>query len=949
MAKIRLYTLAKELGIPSKELLTKLRSKGILVKSALSTIDGDVEAAARRVLGLDAKPKAVSQKSAPKVEEKKTTPTKAPEKEKPEKEKPIEVKAAPKQSEQPKKSRPVQQEKATPTKEEPRAVQSSKPQHAQKPAHKQHGDKQHGDKQHGGKQQGDKQHGDKQYGQKHNSHKHHADKPKHQQPSAKGSPARESEKKRQVNKKSSVKTIVPTRDDIKSQPKVTIIRADQESNFDPNEIDKEFEKEQHLLDIEESVKRRLGRSDQYGHRKRIVRVASSEGSARPTPGRDKRRSEKGSPEKGRATRGERPGPATQRQSFRGPGGNRGRRQQQQQQQAAPPVGRRGKYKKKKAARLEARQEAEAHAAAIERATLRLGESVTVNELATFMGISAIELVKKLMGMGVMASVNQRVDYDTACLLAGEYGFSVEQEAEAEEELLPPLPERSKESLKPRPPVVTVMGHVDHGKTSVLDAIRKSNVVAGESGGITQHIGAYQVQIPGGQLVTFLDTPGHEAFTAMRAHGAQVTDIAILVVAADDGVKPQTVEAIFHARAAEVPIIVALNKMDKPGINIDKVYQELSQHELIPEEWGGKTIIVKCSAKEGTGLDDLLEMVVLQAEMMELRAYPEGPGDGVVIESRMDKGRGPVATVLVRDGLINVGDSFVAGSVHGRVRAMENHLGMRVETALPAQPVEIMGFNALPDVADPVRVVESEQQARSIAEKRAQRRKQASQAVGKKPTLEDLLAQAKASEKKELCVVLRADVVGSCAAVREALEKLENEEGVSVKVIFSGTGTITESDVLIASTSGAVIVGFHVRPTPSVVKAAQDEGVEIRLYSVIYKAIEDMEDILNGMLQPKMEEVNIGKAEVRNVFTIPKFGRIAGCYISEGSVERNAEARLIRDGVEKYVGKIASLRRFKDDAKEVKSGFECGIRLENYQDVQEGDIIEAFKMQEVPRD
>ena len=697
------------------------------------------------------------------------------------------------------------------------------------------------------------------------------------------------------------------------------------------DIQAAIEKENKLIDIEESVKKRTGDNYRQHHhgRKRLSFSGEEEG------GRSVHHKKKHV--KGGTTETATP--------FKGTRSGGGYRNFAQPATAAP-SGSKAKSRRQKAARLEARIEAEERAAEIKRTTLELGESVVVKDLAAFMDVSPAELVKKLMGMGVLASINQRVDFDTATLLAADYEFTTIAEGDSESNMLPDIAERNEKSLKNRPPVVAVMGHVDHGKTSLLDAIRDTNVADGESGGITQHIGAYQVKLSGGQVVTFLDTPGHEAFTAMRAHGAQVTDVAILVVAADDGVKPQTIEAISHVKAADVPIIVALNKMDKPGANPEKVYQELSQHGLLAEDWGGDTIVVKCSAKKHEGIEDILEMIVLQSEMMELRAYTEGPGTGIVVESRMDKGRGAVATILVKDGILRIGDAFVAGCVSGRVRAMEDYRGRRIREAFPAQPVEIMGFNGMPDVADNLRVVESETVAKQVAADRALRKRQAVQAVGKKPSLEDLLKKASESEAKELLIVLRADVVGSVAAVKEALEKLHNEEGVKVRVIFSGTGTITESDVNFASASGALIVGFHVRPPATVVKLAQDEGIEIRLYSIIYKALEDMQDILNGMLKPKIEEKVIGTVQVRAIFSVPKLGRVAGCYVTDGLAARNAEVRLIRDGVEKYVGKCMSLRRFKDDAKEVQQGYECGIRLENYQDVQEQDIIEFFRVEEV---
>jgi len=578
--------------------------------------------------------------------------------------------------------------------------------------------------------------------------------------------------------------------------------------------------------------------------------------------------------------------------------------------------------------------------------LKLDQSVVVADLAKMLKVGPVELISKLVSLGTMASLNQRIDFETATIVAAEYGYKVEPASADEEELVQTAD--TPESLKRRPPVVTIMGHVDHGKTTLLDAIRHTRVAAGEAGGITQHIGAYQVTLPSGQEITFLDTPGHEAFTAMRAHGAQVTDMAILVVAADDGMMPQTEEAVHHAQAAGVPILVAINKIDKAGANPEKIKQQLTAHGLVAEEWGGKTVFCLVSAKECTGVDELLEMIVLQAELMDLKANPDKAGRATVLEARVDKGKGPVATILIHEGTLKIGDVFVAGTTMGKIRALEDYRGERIKQALPGMPVEVMGFEDVPGIADQFSVVQDEAQARSIVAKRDTRNKlQIGIEQKKRPTLEDLYQSVKEGKLKELKIILRTDVQGSAIALKEQLEKLSNEE-VKVVVIHAGVGTITETDVMFAAASDAIVLGFHVRPAPAVTRLAAQEGVDIRLYSIIYEAVDQVKTALKGMLAPKYQETVLGQVEIRKVFTIPKVGKVAGCYVTDGKVIRNSQVRVIRDGVEIHTGKLASLKRFADDAKEVGSGLECGLSLENFMDVKEKDVIEVFDRQEVKR-
>ena len=574
--------------------------------------------------------------------------------------------------------------------------------------------------------------------------------------------------------------------------------------------------------------------------------------------------------------------------------------------------------------------------------IELSGPLTVKELAEKMGREVSEIIKKLMLLGVMASINQEVDIDTATIVAEEFGVTV-TEVEPEEDPTDIIEiEDAPETLKPRPPVVTIMGHVDHGKTSLLDVIRQTNVTAGEAGGITQHIGAYQVRYNDNKI-TFLDTPGHEAFTAMRLRGAKSTDIAVLVVAADDGVMPQTIEAINHAKSADVPIIVAINKMDKPGANPDHVKQQLSEHGLLPEEWGGDVIMVPVSAKQKQGIDDLLENILLVAEVMELKANPNRKAYGVVIEAQLDKGRGAVCTVLVQKGSLRVGDTVLAGTAYGKVRAMTNERGEKVKVARPSMPVEILGFSEVPQAGEIINGMD-DNEARAIAEKRiAKQRVQELQATHK-VTLDDIFNQIQQGELKDLNIIIKADVQGSVEALRQSLEGIKNPE-VRIVIVHAAVGAINESDIMLASASNAIVMGFNVRPDANVRRAAENEKVDLRTYRVIYDAINDVESAMRGMLAPQFKEVVVGRAEVRQVISTPK-AIVAGSYVTEGRITNDSEVRLIRDGIVVFEGKVDSLRRFKDEVKEVKTSFECGISLEGYRDIKEGDIIEAYLMEEI---
>ncbi len=577
--------------------------------------------------------------------------------------------------------------------------------------------------------------------------------------------------------------------------------------------------------------------------------------------------------------------------------------------------------------------------------VRIAETITVKELADKINVKATEIIKELMKKGQMTTINQMIDHNTATNISETFGYEVEISKDNIEGLLI-QEDDNEEDLRLRAPVITIMGHVDHGKTRLLDAIRKANVMEGEAGGITQHIGAYRVTTDRGTAV-FLDTPGHEAFTAMRARGAQVTDLVIIVVAANEGVMPQTREAIDHAKAAGVPIMVAMNKIDLADANPDRVKQQLSILDLIPENWGGDTVYSEVSAKENIGIDDLLDLAILQAELMELKANPNRLASGVVVEAKLDKGRGPVATVLVQRGTLNVSDNFVAGKWSGKVRALLDDQGRKLKLAGPSTPVEILGFAGVPEAGDTFTVLEDEKTAREISAKRQQRERLAALMASARVSLESFMESVEEGQVKELSLILKADVQGSIEALKESLGKLGNEE-VGVRVLHSAVGGITETDVMLAAASAAVIVGFNVRPTPGARDVAKNEKVDIRLYSIIYDAIDEIKSALEGILEPVQREIVRGHAEIRELFHVPNVGAIAGCYVTDGNIHRNSSARLIRDNVVIYTGRISSLRRFKDDVNEVQSGYECGIGIENYNDIKLGDIIEPYVTEEVSR-
>ena len=584
-------------------------------------------------------------------------------------------------------------------------------------------------------------------------------------------------------------------------------------------------------------------------------------------------------------------------------------------------------------------------------TITVEGALTVQQLAESLGKPATEVIMKLMKMGTMASLNQEVSFEVASQVASEYGFTLEvggQEENSEEEIeaLMEIEEDREEDLKPRPPVVTVMGHVDHGKTSLLDAIRSTHVTNSEAGGITQHIGASEVSI-NGQKIVFLDTPGHEAFTAMRARGAQVTDIAILVVAADDGIMPQTIEAINHAKAAGVPLIVAINKIDKPSANPDKVKQELSEQGLLVEDWGGDVIAVPVSARQKTGIDTLLEMILLVAEMEELKANPDKRALGTVVEAELDKGRGPVATVLVQGGTLKVGDPIVCGLASGKVRAMITSKGKRVKTAGPSTAVEILGLSEVPQGGDQFVAVPSDKVARNIAEKRQQIAREEMLKANQRMSLDQFFDQMNEGQVKDLNVIIKADVQGSVQAVKQSFEKLSNDE-VGVRVIHGGVGAINESDVTLAAASNAIIIGFNVRPVPSAESLAEKESVDVRSYTIIYKAIEDIQAAMSGMLDPEYRDEDTGKAEIREVYKISGVGTVSGCYVTSGKIYRNGKVRIVRDGIIIHEGEIQALKRFKDDVKEVNNGYECGMSFVNYNDIKVGDIVEAYITKEIER-
>ena len=628
----------------------------------------------------------------------------------------------------------------------------------------------------------------------------------------------------------------------------------------------------------------------------------------------------------------RPMPAGNKQKFTGRPGKFGGN------------GKNGNFGKKRETEAERLQRIQLEKARKAQLKVMIPDEITVGELASRLKVNVAQVIKKLMGLGVMASISETVDFDTASLVAEELGAKVEHEVHITiEERLFEADDDREEDLVERPPVVVVMGHVDHGKTSILDAIRKTRVTAGEAGGITQHIGAYQVEM-NGKPITFLDTPGHEAFTSMRARGANLTDIAVLVVAADDGIMPQTVESINHAKAAGVSIIVAINKMDKPTANPERVMEQLTQYELVPEEWGGDIICVPVSALTGQGIDDLLENINLVAEVKELKANPNRRAKGAVIEARLDKGQGPIATLLVQKGTLHQGDIIIAGTAVGRVRVMRNDKGRTLKEAGPSTPVEITGLTEVPAAGDLFDIVEDEKLARELADKRAAEAKEKQFAAFHKVTLDNLFSQIAEGQRKELAIIVKADVQGSAEAVKQSLEKLSNDE-VRVRVIHAGVGAINKSDVMLANAGNAIIIGFNVRPDPVAKDEAAQSEVELRMYRVIYDAINDVRDAMKGMLAPKFREVELGRAEVRNVFKISSAGTIAGCYVLEGKVTRAAKIRLVRDGIVITEDEIDSLRRFKDDVKEVAQGYECGIGLEKFSDIKEGDIFEAFMMEE----
>jgi translation initiation factor IF-2 len=587
----------------------------------------------------------------------------------------------------------------------------------------------------------------------------------------------------------------------------------------------------------------------------------------------------------------------------------------------------------------------------ERKTVRVNEFITVSELADILKVPATQIVSfAFKNLGLMTTINQRLDFDQIELIAGEFGFQAVREEEYAATAVEDEVTDKPEDLASRPPVVTIMGHVDHGKTSLLDYIRKANVVAGEAGGITQHIGAYHVTLPGGREITFLDTPGHEAFTAMRARGAQVTDIVVLVVAADDQVMPQTIEAISHAKAAGVPMVVAINKIDLPQANVQKVKQDLLQHDVVLEEFGGTTLATPVSAKKGTNVQDLLEQVLLQAEILDLKANPNRRAEGAVIEAQLDAGKGPVATVLVQNGTLNVGDDFICGMYSGRVRAMFDERGKHVKDAGPAIPVQVLGMEGVPMAGDRFLVVEDASASREIAQKRQRLEREAKSRRTSRAgvvTLEDFMTQAAKGERNMLQLVIKADQGGPAEALADALEKLSTSE-VQVQIVHRGVGAISESDILLAKASGAIIIGFHVRPDNNARAAAEREGVEVKLYRIIYEAVNDVRAALEGLLRPEEREVVSGEAEVRQLFRVPKIGVVAGCLVRSGVINRQGRVRVVRDGVEVYDGTIASLRRFKDDVREVREGFECGIGIENFNDIKVGDVIEAYRTEEIAR-
>ncbi len=607
---------------------------------------------------------------------------------------------------------------------------------------------------------------------------------------------------------------------------------------------------------------------------------------------------------------------------------------------------RASQRKKKRKEREAEQEKQLELKSLEQKKIKVNEYIAVNELANLMNVPVGDVISKCIELGLMVSINQRLDIDTITLVADEFGFEVELEEEYTSEVLEDIPD-DPETLKPRPPVITIMGHVDHGKTSLLDYIRRTNVVAGEAGGITQHIGAYRVDVGDNKFITFLDTPGHEAFTAMRARGAQLTDIVVIVVAADDAVMPQTVEAINHAQAASVPMVIAINKIDKPGANSEKIKQQLADRNVLVEEWGGKFQCVEISAKSGKNVDSLLEKLLLEAELLDLKANPDREARGAVVESELDKGRGITGTILVQKGTLKIGDSFVAGVYHGKVRAMFDERGNKVTEVAPSTPALVLGFEGAPQAGDTFIVVESEREARDISVRRQQLKREQDQKQVRHITLDEIAKRITIGGVKELALIVKGDVDGSVEALSDSLMKISNEE-VIIRVIHKGVGGISESDVLLASASDAIIIGFHVRPNINARNLAESQNVDIRLYNVIYDAINEVKSALEGLLSPVITEEVVATLEVRDSFKVPKFGTVAGCYVLEGKILRNNKIRLIRDGIVIQEGEIGSLKRFKDDVREVDSGYECGLNIANYNDIKVGDIIEAYKFIETKK-
>ena len=761
-------------------------------------------------------------------------------------------------------------------------------------------------------------------------------------------------------KKESAPVSIPGRQTLKIVTKAEDVRA-AEAARKAKAAEKAAEKKQNEKPADKNAGRRAdggAKGPRKGDRpERPARDGKTEGRKGERPDRAKG---------GRDDHGNRRGPAPRREQpaasarDEGRGDHSGRSDRKKQHDKHEKDKGRNKFEKFEKKSLEkqtrkkhvkakpAQTEPEIEAEPLPEGTVVLNVPITVAGFCEQTEVSTSKVIMTLMKLGIMANINQTIDEDTVMILAEDLGISVaigKVEEEAVEEGLEVFEDREQD-LKPRPPIITVMGHVDHGKTSLLDAIRKTNVTASESGGITQHIGASEVRI-NGQKIVFLDTPGHEAFTAMRARGAHVTDIAVLVVAADDSVKPQTVESISHAKAAGVPIIVAINKMDKPGANPDRVKQDLTEHGILVEDWGGDVISVPVSAKTGDGIVNLLEMILLQAEMMELKANPDRLAMGSVIEARLDKSKGPVATLLVTNGTLHSGQSIVAGTCAGRIRLMTDYKGKTIKKAGPATAVEVLGLTDVPQAGDEFNAVKEDKIAREIAEHRKEKLREEVLARNASTTLEQLFSQIQEGEVKELNLIIKGDVQGSVGALVSSLEKLNNEN-VKVNIIHTGVGTVTESDVMLAGTSGSVIIGFNVRPSTAVQTMADRENIQIRTYRVIYDVIDDVENAMKGMLDPEFKEEILGKAEIRNTFKVPGVGIVGGAYVTEGKIVRNADIRLVRDGIVIHEGKISSLKRFKDDAKEVASGYECGIGIENYNDIKEGDVIECFHMVEIER-